>query len=147
MHAHRIRSVIHGAAIALVALAALSAQTGKPVPWKGFQRAEIAERTNIKADSDGTLHWGPRMIPLPAMASKELNEAYMKRLNQALANRSNAALDPEAYRRRMAEAFAAKQEQGGDRVRGPRGRHHAGLARQDEGDLDAVRGAKGRRHA
>src|SRR5438874_10642457 len=33
-------------------------------------------------DSDGTLHFGPRTVPLPALASKEARDAYKRQMLQ-----------------------------------------------------------------
>ena len=38
--------------------------------------------TQMVVDSDGTLHFGPRTVPLPALASPEAREAYTRRMLQ-----------------------------------------------------------------
>src|SRR4051812_37284754 len=65
----------------LVICCAIVAQT-QPKPQK-FDPAALAGAPNVGqlvVDTDGTLHFGPRTVPLPALASPEARQAYTRQM-------------------------------------------------------------------
>ena len=95
-------------AAVLTAFSALSARPAeeKPLPYGGFSHADIAERMNVTIDDAGNLHWGPRTIPPPYMASPELRKAYIARVKQDLARLNTGGTDTDANRQRLIEDLA-----------------------------------------
>src|SRR5439155_6890700 len=67
----------------IIACYALLAQSQKKE--QKFDTAVLVDAPIVPqmvVDSDGTLHFGPRTVPLPALASKEARDAYTRQMLQ-----------------------------------------------------------------
>jgi monoterpene epsilon-lactone hydrolase len=76
--------------------------------------AQAPTLPEILVDADGTIHWGPRSIPLPALASPEAREAYAKqmvdRAKAASARAAGAAQGPQSELNWVRELIAASKQ-------------------------------------
>jgi len=83
-----IRLIARGPALALLAAGVLACCVVVAQSQRKDQKLDTAvlfDAPNVPqmvVDSDGTLHFGPRTVPLPALASPEARQAYTRRMLQ-----------------------------------------------------------------